>query len=115
MRLNALLEEPDGVQGMTIRSKHPWGQWLTACGCALLLSNPTLAADAANGEKLYNGGCFKCHDTTIHTRPDKIIFSKKALIKRVEFCEGNAGMNWNKSQIEDVAEYLNKTFYKYEN
>jgi len=100
---------------MKTQQKQTWGQCLAGFGCALLLANPAFAADPANGEKLYNGGCFKCHDTTIHTRPDKIIFSKKALIKRVEFCEGNAGMNWNKGQIEDVAEYLNKTFYKYEN
>lgn len=72
------------------------------------------AGDIVNGEKLYRSACLSCHDTAIHTRPDKIIFSKKALRNRVEFCEGNAGTNWNASQMDDVTEWLNATFYKYE-
>lgn len=72
------------------------------------------AGDSANGEKLYHSACLSCHDTSIHTRPDKIIFSKKALRNRVEFCEGNTNAGWNASQMDDVTEWLNATFYKYE-
>lgn len=72
------------------------------------------AGDVANGEKLYRAACFGCHDTSIHTRTDKIIFSKKALRKRVEFCEGNTSAGWNAQQMDDVTEWLNATFYKYD-
>lgn len=84
-------------------------------GAALLSAAPTVHAkgDAANGEKLYKASCTGCHDTTVHTRPDKIIFSKKALRNRVEFCEGNAQAGWNATQMDDVTEWLDVTFYKY--
>lgn len=83
---------------------------------SLFLGTPVAlaAGDAANGEKLYRAACFGCHDTSIHTRTDKIIFSKKALRKRVEFCEGNTAAGWNAQQMDDVTEWLNATFYKYE-
>lgn len=99
--------------------KRSWPGQLAAGGvlavCVLLETSLALAAgDSANGEKLYRSACLSCHDTSIHTRADKIIFSKKALRKRVEFCEGNTNTNWNASQMDDVTEWLNATFYKYE-
>lgn len=80
----------------------------------LATSGAFAAGDIANGETLYRSACLGCHDTGIHTRPDKIIFSKKALRNRVEFCEGNTNAGWNASQMDDVTEWLNATFYKYE-
>lgn len=82
---------------------------------SMLASTPAQAAgDASQGKALYESNCFKCHDTTIHTRPERIIFSKSALEKRVKFCDSNAGTHWNEQQLSDVVEYLNRTFYKFE-
>jgi mono/diheme cytochrome c family protein len=87
---------------------------LLAAVLAITSQSSEASGDAANGETLYKSNCFTCHNPSIHTRPDKIIFSKKALRNRVEFCEGNAGLSWTSQQIDDVAEYLNQTYYKYD-
>ena len=71
-------------------------------------------SDAANGKKLYHQGCTGCHNTEIHTRPNKIIFSKKALFKRIKFCDSMAGNHFNDQQVSDIAEYLNQNFYKFD-
>ena len=80
----------------------------------LNISLPALAADDANGKKLYHQGCTKCHDTSIHTRPNTIIFSKKALVNRIKFCDTMAGNHFNDAQVKDIAEYLNNSFYKFD-
>lgn len=87
---------------------------IVASTALTLWANAAVSADAANGKKLYDGKCFACHDTTIHTRPEKIIFSKKALLNRVKMCDANANANWTEQQMGDVVEYLNTTFYKYD-
>jgi hypothetical protein len=81
--------------------------WLFASGAAA-------EGDARHGEEIYQQSCFTCHDTSIHTRKDRIIFSKVALRNRVEFCEANAGANWSQQDITDVTEYLNEAFYKFD-
>lgn len=80
----------------------------------LLLNVPLVqAGDAKHGQELYQANCTRCHDTSIHTRPNSIIHSLDGLKKRVQFCESNGRLNWSSEQIEDVAAYLNKTFYKF--
>lgn len=80
---------------------------------ALLISPNANAGNAKQGKTLYDAHCFQCHDTTIHTRKNSIIFSLTALKNRVRFCETNAKLSWTDTQIEDVATYLNNTFYKF--
>lgn len=70
------------------------------------------AGDYANGKKLQKN-CFGCHDDKIYTRPNRIIHSYPDLKNRVKFCETNNGLDWSKQEIEDVATYLNKEFYKF--
>lgn len=84
-------------------------------GLALACAIPLAAqADAEHGKKLYMDNCQQCHDTSVHTRPDRIIFSKKALRKRVEFCDANANSNFTSQDLSDVTEWLNGEFYKFD-
>lgn len=69
--------------------------------------------DTANGKRLYEGACFTCHDSSIHTRKNSIIDSLSALSKRVRFCENQRGAGWNEQHINDVIAYLNEAFYKF--
>ncbi|MDO9371185.1 MAG: cytochrome c [Gammaproteobacteria bacterium] len=81
----------------------------------LLLNVPLVqaAGDAKRGQELYQANCTRCHDTSVHTRPNRIIHSLDGLKKRIQFCESNGRLNWSPEQIEDVAAYLNAKFYKY--
>lgn len=75
---------------------------------------PALAdQDKHPGQALQQQYCQRCHDDSIYTRPDSIIFSLKALNKRVRFCESMAGAHWNEQQINQVIDYLNQRFYKF--
>ena len=78
------------------------------------------AADASNGQTLYEPNCTSCHvklmggdKYAIHTRANSIIHSLDSLNKRVKFCESSNGMSWNDAQIGDVVTYLNEAFYKF--
>ena len=82
----------------------------------ILLAVPvtqSFAADAKHGEKLYTEKCGGCHDTRVHTRPNRIIHTYEDLVNRVRFCDTNAKTNFKESDILDVSEYLNNEFYKF--
>ena len=70
--------------------------------------------DLLHGKQLHEKSCQRCHDDSIYTRPDSIIFSLKALDNRVHFCERMARAGWTEKDISDVIAYLNDTFYKYD-
>ena len=70
------------------------------------------AADIANGKALHDTVCKTCHQSDYYTRKDSIIHSLADLNKQVKNCQAGAGENWSAAQIEDVAAYLNATYYK---
>lgn len=86
---------------------------MLATGMLLLVAPLAQAGDAKRGQELYQANCTRCHDTSIHTRPNSIIHSLDGLKKRVQFCETGNRLKWSEDQIEDVAAYLNASFYKF--
>lgn len=75
-----------------------------------LLSRPLLADQ---GKVLYNENCTKCHSSEVFTREDRGIKNFDALKTRVKQCTGAAEVKWTPEQIQVVADYLNKGFYKF--
>ena len=71
------------------------------------------ASDIENGKKLYDANCHGCHDTKIHTRPNRIIHTYGDLANRVKFCDAQTKAGFNAEQLKDVTDYLNTTFYKF--
>ena len=71
------------------------------------------APDPEHGRQLQVQSCQRCHDDSIYTRKDSIIYSYKALVKRVHFCESMAHAGWNENDFNDVIAYLNQRFYKF--
>jgi cytochrome c2 len=71
------------------------------------------SGDIKRGEKLLNDNCFGCHDTSVYTRPHRIVNSLPELQDRVRFCETQNGLSWKDQDIEDVTAYLNAKFYKF--
>ena len=82
---------------------------------ALILfpSTTVFAANAEHGKKLYEERCGGCHDTKVHTRPNRIVHTYEDLVNRVRFCDNAAKAGLKDSEIYDVSEYLNNTFYKF--
>ncbi|WP_455202731.1 hypothetical protein [Kaarinaea lacus] len=80
---------------------------------AAISSTPALAANAENGKKLYTERCGGCHDTKVHTRPNRIVHTYEDLVNRVRFCDNAAKAGLKDEEIYDVSDYLNDTFYKF--
>lgn len=81
--------------------------------CLLFISQTAVAVDAANGKKIYEARCHGCHDSHIHTRPNRIIHTYDDLLARVKFCDNAAATKFTDAEILDVVEHLNKTYYKF--
>jgi mono/diheme cytochrome c family protein len=69
--------------------------------------------DAVRGKLLHEQSCTKCHDTAVYSRPDKRITSLGALQGQVRRCTRPAGAEWDKQDIADVVEYLNRNYYHF--
>ena len=65
------------------------------------------------GKALVDSTCQQCHDNGIYTRSNSILQSYPELQARVEFCENASKAHWNETQINQVIEYLNDTYYKF--
>jgi len=70
-------------------------------------------ADSSAGKALVNQACQQCHDNGIYNRSNSIIQSYPELQARVEFCENASKADWAETQINQVIDYLNDTYYKY--
>jgi hypothetical protein len=80
---------------------------------ALLATASGTLADAEHGQELHDKHCMKCHDTGVYTRENRRIADQDALLKQVKRCELNLGLRWFDKDINDVAQYLNQSFYKF--
>lgn len=87
-----------------------------SCGIASLGAR---AADSAAGQRLHDKNCTVCHNSLfggdgnrIYTRADRRIKSLPGLQAQVRRCEASLGLKWFDEDVDNVVEYLNRTFYK---
>ena len=78
-----------------------------------LVTGTAYASQPVDGKALHDQACQRCHDNTVYTRHNSIIYSLTALDKRVRFCESMAAANWSEPQMQAVIEYLNQRFYQF--
>lgn len=84
-------------------------------------ANPFPKADPKRGEELVKkNNCNSCHvsivggdGTGIFTRADRKVKSPSALLAQVRICNTMLGTNWFPEDEENVAAYLNQTYYKF--
>jgi cytochrome c553 len=77
-------------------------------------ADSVLPGNAANGQKLVQAHCTRCHGTEAYTRNDRKITDLGGLSKRVRMCSSNVGANFTSDQVTDVVKYLNDQFYHFE-
>jgi cytochrome c5 len=78
-----------------------------------LLASPALPGDSAQGKKLLDANCMKCHNTSVYTRPDRQIKSLDALNERVVVCTHAAQVTLTDDERKSIVQYLNEQFYKF--
>jgi len=72
-----------------------------------------LPVDSAQGKKLHDANCVKCHSTSVYTRPDRKITSLAALNERVVGCTHAAQVTLTDDEQKSLVQYLNEQFYKF--
>jgi hypothetical protein len=80
---------------------------------ALMTTGSYGLADAEHGQKLHDEQCMKCHDSGVYTREDRRVADRDALVKQVKRCELNLGLSWFDTDINDVVQYLDQSYYKF--
>ena len=71
-------------------------------------------ADVQRGKQLHDEHCMKCHDDSVYTREERFVASKDALVKQVNRCALNTGVQWSDEDVVKVVDYLNATYYMFE-
>ena len=85
----------------------------TAILSAGLLFATVSFADTENGKELFNEAkCMECHNSEDFDNSKKVK-NYHTLVGRVDACQRNNDAGWFDEDTEDVAEYLNKTHYKF--
>ena len=81
---------------------------------------PGHAADAARGKALHDAHCIACHSsmvggdgTLLYTRKNRRVKSYEGLLKQIDRCDQSLGLKWFPEDVQDVAAYLNREFYKF--
>lgn len=72
------------------------------------------ATDIKAGQSLHDTHCMKCHGSEVYTRPDHHVMSMEGLRQQVQRCDTNLGLTWFEEEIENVSQYLNTQYYKFE-
>jgi len=76
-------------------------------------SSLSMAADINHGKSLHQANCTSCHDDSIYTRKDRRINTRGALDLQIRHCEQALSLQWFDEDVDDVAAYLNDSYYKF--
>ena len=89
------------------------GGGLAVLGLALVAASGAPAGDAGHGKLLHDQDCSRCHDAAMYTRPQRTVKTFAELRERVQQCELAAELLWFEEDVDDVAAYLDRTFYRF--
>ena len=70
----------------------------------------SLPGDSAEGKRLLDANCMKCHQTDIFTRKDRQVQSLDALKEQLVACSHAAKKEFSASEMQDLLKYLNDQF-----
>jgi len=78
---------------------------------ALALVVPAQAADAERGRMLYGLRCGECHSESVHGRAHRDARNFGEVLSYVVRWNSQLGIGWRQEDINDVARYVNDTYY----
>jgi len=65
------------------------------------------------GEALHSEHCARCHDPDFYTRPDRKVNSKEKLTSMVRMCDSNLGTGLFDEDMDNIADFLDTSYYKF--
>ena len=93
-------------QGLSWSGVVVLATWLTVA------SWNALGAEVERGRLLYETYCISCHDARVHKRDGKIAANYDEIRAQVLRWQTNTFLRWSTGDIDAVATYLARTFYK---
>lgn len=72
-----------------------------------------LPGDPAKGKAIHDQQCVACHDSSVYTRPNRMVKSVEGLIGRVNFCNRQLNKKLTDEQVNDIINYLDKQYYHF--
>ncbi len=79
----------------------------------LLMTGPVISAEVVRGQLLYENHCQVCHEEWVHDGDRSKVTSLNEVRRRVAAWSQHSGLDWSDEEIADVADYLNRMFYKF--
>jgi len=86
------------------------------CVSLMILLMPTAQAapdGGAEGQRLHDANCRRCHDTGVYTRKNRTVHSLDALKHQIEDCGHMAGAKLSAADTQSILQYLNDQFYQF--
>lgn len=84
-----------------------------------ILAPMAVMAEVHPGKVLHDdANCMKCHADLGYNQPELKKMTPtdlKSLTKTVNFCQNNLGIGWFDDETQEVVDYLNQTYYQFEN
>jgi hypothetical protein len=87
-----------------------------------LAGKPFAQGDANIGKAMVEKNCISCHaakygadGSAIYTREDRKVNSSSQLLTQIRNCNTMLGLKWFEDEELHVANYLNQTYYKFDN
>jgi mono/diheme cytochrome c family protein len=80
---------------------------------ALPAWSPLAAQDADRGKMLYETHCTACHERSVHRRESRVAKDFPELRSRVEQWGTNTSARFRPDEIDAVAAYLNRLYYRH--
>ncbi|SFG59488.1 hypothetical protein [Neptunomonas qingdaonensis] len=66
------------------------------------------------GEQYTDANCETCHEASFYLREDRKVTTFAKLEAMVEGCNTNLDVGWFPEDVSDVAAYLNREYYKFD-
>lgn len=80
--------------------------------CAYAAS--ALEEEFSRGQASYENHCRSCHADWVHTRSARKVTSLNELRQRTPSWSIHTGLDWSDEEMEDVVDYLERNFYRFE-
>jgi hypothetical protein len=72
-----------------------------------------VAADSARGRALYELHCDGCHAESVHGRKKRVATDFESVRAWVGRWNTTLKLKWSAEEVDDVAQHLNATYYRY--
>jgi mono/diheme cytochrome c family protein len=84
-----------------------------ALSLAVCSAHAELAGDSAEGQRLHEANCTRCHNTSAYTDEDHKVDSLNGLKLQVEGCVQMIKKDFSAEQKQSLVKFLNERYYHF--